>query len=311
MNEAQSALHPMGPAAARIALLADVLFIGAAVVMLIVAAALWLALRGGPGVRAALAGKRAIVVGGIVFPVVTLVALLAYTLWAMRASLGPAAVPPALRIAVAGEQWWWRVTYLPAGSTPVASANEIRIPVGAEVEFILDAADVIHSFWVPALGGKMDMIPGRTNRLRLTADRPGVYRGQCAEYCGGPHALMAFEVVAMPADDFAAWLRAEAGPAAEPKDQAARRGRALFLAAGCGACHTVRGTAAAGTIGPDLTRVGARRMIAAATLPTLRQDLARFIAEGDHVKPGNLMPPFRIFAADELDAIATWLAGLR
>ncbi len=296
--------------AARIALLADVLFVGAAAIMVIVGLAVWLAWRGGPRARAVLADRRAVAVGGIVFPVVVLTALLAWTLWTMRAGIRPAG-EPGMRIHVLGHQWWWRVTYGPDGGRPVASANEIRIPVGIEVEFILDEADVIHSFWVPALGGKMDMIPGRTNRLRLRADQPGVYRGQCAEYCGGPHALMAFEVVAMPAPDFAAWLAAEAGDAAAPADDVARAGRDLFLAAGCGACHTVRGTRAAGTLGPDLTHVGGRRMIAAGTLPMLRQDLARFIADGDHVKPGTMMPPFRILAAADLSALAAYLAGLR
>lgn len=310
MNGAQSVLHAAGPMAARIALLADVLFIGAAAIMLIVGVAVWLAWRGGPGARAVLADQRAVVIGGIIFPVVVLTALLAWTLWTMRAGIGPRA-EPGMRIHVLGHQWWWRVTYDPGGSRPVASANEIRLPAGVEVEFVLDAADVIHSFWVPALGGKMDMIPGRTNRLRLRADQPGIYRGQCAEYCGGPHALMAFEVVAMPARDFADWLAAEAGDAAEPADDVARSGRDLFLAAGCGACHTVRGTQAGGALGPDLTHVGGRRMIAAATLPMLRQDLARFIADGDHVKPGNLMPPFRIFQPAELEALASYLAGLR
>ncbi len=144
---------------------------------------------------------------------------------------------------------------------PIATANEIRIPAGRPIVFTLQSADVIHSFWVPNLGGKMDMIPGRTTHLRLQADQPGVFRGQCAEYCGGPHALMALEVVAMPPAEFEAWLQGQARPAAEPASEAAERGRELFLAAGCGACHTVRGTAAAGTVGPDLTHLGSRRSV--------------------------------------------------
>lgn len=147
----------------------------------------------------------------------------------------------AVQIEVVGEQWWWRVIYRDDEGRRIESANEIRIPVGREVEFKLTSADVIHSFWVPNLGGKLDMLPGRTTTLRLSADRPGVYRGQCAEYCGGAHALMAMEVVAVPEADFTAWLAAEATPAPPPADEIQRRGQALFAAAGCGACHAVRG----------------------------------------------------------------------
>jgi cytochrome c oxidase subunit 2 len=161
-----------------------------------------------------------------------------------------------LRIQVTGEQWWSRMLYQHDGTT-VATANEIRIPAGKRVIFALTSADVIHSFWVPNLGGKVDMVPGRTTHLRLRADSPGIMRGQCAEFCGGPHALMAFEVVVLSEPDFEQWLKGQAAHAAEPTTSGARKGRDLFLAAGCGGCHTVRGTAAVGTIGPDLTHLAA------------------------------------------------------
>lgn len=309
-SDVQSALAPMGPDAARIFILAGILFAGAAAVMAIALAAIWIALRGSPDARRCLASDRAVIVGGIVFPTVTLVALLAYGVWVMRANIAPVDAA-AVQIEVVGEQWWWRVVYRDAEGRRVESANEIRIPVGREVEFRLSSADVIHSFWVPNLGGKLDMLPGRTTTLRLSADRPGVYRGQCAEYCGGAHALMAMEVVAVPEADFTAWLAAEATPAPPPADEIQRRGQALFAAAGCGACHAVRGTAANGVIGPDLTRVGGRRFIAAATLPTSRENLARVIVDGQHIKPGNGMPPFRIFSPEELDALSGYLAGLK
>lgn len=308
--ERQSTLAPHGPEAERVALLAMVVFIGATMVMAVVLAALWLALRGSDGQRAALAGERAIRLGGIVFPVLTLTVLLGYGLWLMRESLAVEAAP-SLRIEVTGEQWWWRLGYRDRQGRAFAEANEIRIPVGAEVELELRSADVIHSFWVPSLGGKLDMIPGRVNRLRLKADRPGVYRGQCAEYCGGPHALMALEVVALPQAEFDAWLAAGQAPTASPAGEAERRGAELFLAAGCGGCHAVRGSAAEGTIGPDLSRVGGRRFLAAATIPTSRESLARFVADPQALKPGNPMPPFRIFTPAELDALAAYLASLR
>jgi cytochrome c oxidase subunit II len=308
----QSTLAPMGPDAARIWQLGALMVVGAAVVLLIVCAATWIAMRGSDGARRALAGSGAIVAGGIAFPAVTLTALLTYGIWVMRANIAPAATPPQLRVEVSGEMWWWRIAYIDWRGHRIADANEIRIPVGREIELILTSPDVIHSFWVPNLSGKLDMIPGRTNTLRLKADQPGVYRGQCAEYCGGAHARMALEVVAMPEAEFDTWFASAAEtPAAEPADATAERGRALFLAAGCGACHAVRGTPATGTIGPDLTRVGARRFIAAASMPTTPDHLAQFIENSQHLKPGNLMPPFRIFKPDELSAIALYLASLK
>lgn len=308
-TDRQSVMAAQGPEAERIALLAGIVFLGAAVIMVVVMAALWLALRGTPGQRAALAGEKAIRIGGIAFPAVTLTVLLGYGLWLMRESL--ADQPPGLRIEVTGEQWWWRLGYRGEDSAAVAEANEIRIPVGVEVEFELRSADVIHSFWVPSLGGKLDMIPGRINRLRLKAERAGVYRGQCAEYCGGPHALMALEIIAVPQVEFDAWLAAGRRPAPAPEGEAERRGAELFLAAGCGSCHAVRGTAAEGAIGPDLSRVGGRRFLAAATIPAGRENLARFITHGQDLKPGNLMPPFRLLAPAELDALVAYLVSLK
>jgi cytochrome c oxidase subunit 2 len=307
----QSVLAPHGPRALQIAQLAWILFAVGLLVLLVVTAALWLAISGTPEIRTRLAGPAAVVLGGIVFPAVTLTALLGFDLWLTHAGLRAAGGSTAHRIEVVGEQWWWRVAYLGADGNRVMSANEIRIPVGRDVEFTLKSADVIHSFWVPSLGGKVDMIPGRTTRLRVSADRAGVFRGQCAEYCGGPHALMAITVIAMPVDDYEAWQAQEAEPAAEPTTGAGQRGRDLFLSAGCGACHTVRGIDAIGTIGPDLTHVGSRRSIGADTLAMTPANVARFIVDNQHIKPGNKMPPFRIFLPDELDAVATYLVGLR
>ncbi len=307
----QSVLSPMGPDAARIAEIAAILVVGAAIVMTVVVAALWLAMRGSPAVRRRLQENRFVAIAGVAFPVVILTALLAYGLWTMRAVISPADASSAMRIEVVGEQWWWRVAYRDAGGRRVASANEIRIPAGRDVLFELRSADVIHSFWVPNLAGKVDMIPGRTTTLRLRSDRPGAYRGQCAEYCGGAHALMALEIVALPEAEFDAWLAAEARGAAVPAIEVEQKGRQLFLAGGCGGCHAIRGTPAISSVGPDLTHVGSRRFIAAATLPTTRENFARFIVDGQHLKPGNGMPPFRIFALEEVDAIAAYLASLK
>jgi cytochrome c oxidase subunit 2 len=173
----------------------------------------------------------------------------------------------------------------------------------------LKSADVIHSFWVPALAGKLDMIPGKTNRLRILAQRAGEFRGQCAEYCGGPHAFMAFHVVAEDPQRFAAWAARQREPAQPLGGALAARGAELF-AASCAACHTVRGAAAAGTRGPDLTHVGSRRTIAAGALPNNAGTLAAWIAASQKIKPGNLMPSFREFRGEELRALASYLEGL-
>ena len=307
-TDVQSVLTPRGTQAGQIANLAWCLFALGTFVLAIVTAALWLAIRGSPRVRGALAQEEAIVALGLIFPAVTLTLLLGYGVWLMRSQLVEGD-RDALRIEVTGEQWWWRVAY--SGATPVASANEITIPLGRPIEFVLKASDVIHSFWVPSLGGKVDMIPGRTTHLRLTAERPGIYRGQCAEYCGGPHALMAFEVVALPAEEYAVWFTRESAPAAAPSNELEQRGQALFIAGGCGACHAVRGTQAAGTIGPDLTHIGSRRSVGIDTLPLTQANLVRFIAHGQHVKPGNRMPEFRIFTATDQAALTAYLLSLR
>lgn len=310
-SDMQSVLAPTGPEAARIAHLTLLLIGGAGVVLFIVLLALWLALRGPSLARRTIAGERTVLVCGVAFPIVVLSGLLVYGVILMRANITAANAPDALRIEVVGEQWWWRVAYVGPGGERIESANEIRIPVGREIAFTLRSADVIHSFWVPNLAGKVDMIPGRTNMLRLVAEKPGIFRGQCAEYCGGPHALMALEVVAMPEAEFDAWLTETAKPAAEPTEAAAKRGQAVFIAAGCGSCHAVRGTVAAGVVGPDLSRIGERRSLAAATLPMTQANVALFIAAGQHVKPANLMPPFRIFSPSELDALAAYLVSLK
>jgi cytochrome c oxidase subunit 2 len=309
-GDRQSVLNPKGPDAHQLAQLSWLLFAAGTAILLAVVMVALLAIRGPDRWRALLASERMVVWAGVAFPVITLTMLLGYGAWLTRSVAVAADDPDALHVSVSGEQWWWRIEY-PHDGGRVATANEIRIPAGRTVLFTLNSPDVIHSFWAPNLGGKMDMIPGRTTRLRLRADAPGVFRGQCAEYCGGPHALMAFEVVALPRPEFDAWLEGQARPAAEPVSTEARRGRDLFLAAGCGACHTVRGTAATGRVGPDLTHIGSRRSVGLDTLPTTKANIRRFIEDGQHLKPGNRMPPFRIFSAADLDAVAAYLAGLQ
>lgn len=311
-SEIQSALSPQGPEAERVALLSAVLFAGGAAIMISVMLLAALAWFGGERWRGWLGSERAIVAGGVVFPVATLTLLLFYGLVVLRA--GHAATADgsnSVRVTVVGEQWWWRVIYEQPDGTAFESANEVRIPTGHPMQVSLVSADVIHSFWVPNLAGKVDMIPGRANRLTLQADRAGISRGQCAEYCGGAHALMAFNLVAMEPADFEAWLAAEAAPASPPIDAAKEEGRALFLSHGCGACHTIRGTGADGTIGPDLTHLGSRTSLAAGILRNDAESIAAWIEDNQHLKPENRMPPFRIFSEAELATLAEYLIGLQ
>lgn len=306
----QSVLVPRGPHADAVETLSWIMFIAGGAILLLVMILTVLAIILPPERRQWMASRRFIIGLGIIFPVVTLSALLVYGLWIARAVAGPGTAT--LRIEIVGERWWWRVHYLDAeGAVRLVLANEIRIPVNEPIEFVLKTQDVIHSFWVPSLAGKLDMIPGRTNIYRFSAERPGIYRGQCAEYCGAQHALMAFYVIAMEQREFEAWYAREAAPAPEPAFPLLARGKELFIANGCGACHTIRGTEAQGRIGPDLTHVGGRVSIAAGTYPTHVGTLAGWIASSQHLKPENLMPSFGNLPGEDLRAIAAYLESLK
>ncbi|HUG38359.1 MAG TPA: cytochrome c oxidase subunit II, partial [Candidatus Limnocylindrales bacterium] len=211
---------------------------------------------------------------------------------------------------VRGQQWWWEFEY-DGGTHAMRTANELHVPTGRRVVLRLRAHDVIHSLWVPALQGKLDVIPGKTNVTWLQADHPGVYRGQCAEYCGIQHAQMAFLVVAQPPEEFDAWLRAQRQPAVPPADDEARRGERLFVDRGCASCHTIRGSLAFfGRFGPDLTHVASRRTLAAGVLDNSRDALARWVANPQGLKPGARMPHVPLAAAD-FQAILHYVSALR
>jgi cytochrome c oxidase subunit 2 len=308
-DNSQSVLIPAGLEARQIASFAWLLFGFVAFVFMIVIAALVAAIYGPGPVRRALASRRAIIGLGLVFPAATLLILFVISAWSTRGLL--AGTSDAATIQVTGEQWWWRVRYTTGAGTTFESANEIRIPVGQAVVFELNSADVIHSFWIPALGGKIDMIPGRTNRLRLTAERTGIYRGQCAEYCGGPHALMAFKVIVAEPQEHADWIAQQSRPAETHASGIERDGAALFMAAGCGACHAIDGTAAQGRIGPNLTGLGGRISVGIDENPVSHDNIVRFLGENQTIKPHNRMPEFKFLRAEERDAIASYLLGLR
>jgi cytochrome c oxidase subunit 2 len=306
----QSVLTPHGPEAAAIAGLGWIMFAGGAVICLAVAGLALMAMRGSAPWRRVIASESFVTWTGIVVPTVVLAGLLAWGLMLTGGRIGGAAAN-ALHVEIVGEQWWWRVRYMPGTPDEVETANELRMPVGRDVELRLVSRDVIHSFWVPSLGGKLDMIPGTTNRLRLRASQAGVYRGQCAEYCGGPHALMSLYAVAMEGQDFDAWLAAQRLPAAAPANDAGTAGSAVFRRAGCHGCHTVRGVAAAGTIGPDLTHVAGRLSLGAATLPNDAEHFRRWVRDNQHLKPGNRMPSFGFLGERDLDHLAAWLGSLK
>lgn len=307
-----SALDPQGPAARDIATVWWVMFWGSVVLFGGTMALVLYALLRAPERRVGIGGgMRLVIAGGVILPIVVILPLLTYGVSLGTVQSSPQ-VPAALSVEVIGHRFWWEVRYQDPERPDqvVVSANEIHIPAGVPVDFTLRSNDVIHSFWIPNLGGKLDMIPGRANQVRLQADNPGLFRGQCAEYCGPQHARMAFFVRAHPPAEFEAWLAAERGPAREPDDDLLIRGRDAFLERACVDCHAIRGTAAEGRVGPDLTRVGGRLTIGAGTLETSADNLAAWIADNQRLKPGNQMLPFGHLPAEEVEAIAAYLESL-
>jgi len=246
-------------------------------------------------------GEPFIVVAGVAVSGVILVGFFLFSLSRVQA-LADAGRKADVTVTVIGHDWWWEVRY-PNGAV---SANEIHIPSGRKVRLALETDDVIHSFWVPPLGPKIDMVPGLHNTLWLEAARPGVYRGQCAEFCGLQHANMIIRVVADTPAAFDAWIAREAEPA-EPGGAA---GRQIFESQSCAGCHTVRGTAAAGKVGPDLTHFARRDTLGAGVKPRTDENLARWIADPQSVKPGVTMPPVTL-PAGQLDSLVAYLEGLR
>jgi len=216
-----------------------------------------------------------------------------------------------LSIDLTGHQWWWEVRYNDVDASNIlTTANEIHIPVGVPVMFSLHGADVIHSFWVPNLAGKKDLIPGKISTMWLQADKPGVYRGQCAEYCGLQHAKMALWVVAEPQEQFNAWRQNQTKEAVPASSDTQKRGQQVFFATTCVMCHAISGTAAGSNIGPNLTHVGSRQMIGAATLDNTRDHLAQWIKDSQMFKPGNKMPQHNLSDAD-LQSLVEYLASLK
>ncbi len=282
---------------------------GAAVYLVVAGMIVFVALRRGGGDvddRQVMRERIFVAVGGVLIPFFILL-FFAFVTVNATAHLRRAAPANAVKLDVVGERWWWRVSYPGLG---ISTANEIHIPVGQPVHITLTSDNVIHSFWVPQLAGKEDLIPGQTNELAFTANKAGRYRGECAEYCGVEHGRMDFYVIAQPASDFVRWVSLRQQASTIPTSDETAAGERVFMREACAGCHTIRDTPADGTLGPDLTDVGARTTIAAAQLENTPQNMALWISDPQRVKPGNLMPPVPLSKAD-LDAVVAYLESLR
>lgn len=311
----QDALDPAADQAARSKDMWDLMLAVSGVMYLLVLGflgwALWRARRGleGPPVAD---GQRSVndqplrrtLVGWSVLVIAGLVVLAAGSFLVDR-QMALADTRDALKIKITGSQWWWKVEYQdPTTSSEVTTANELHLPVDRPARIELDSTDVIHSFWIPNLAGKLDLIPGRTNYLVINARRPGLYRGQCAEFCGLQHAQMALDATVEKPDAFEAWRRHALSPANIPADANTLHGQQVFMGGACKTCHTITGTDAAGKTGPDLTHLAARRTLAAGALPVSRQNLLAWLHDTQAVKPGNHMPVVHMSDGDLNDLVA-------
>jgi cytochrome c oxidase subunit II len=313
----QSALDPAGPQAARIERLWwFLLIVSTAVFLLVLAATAAAVLRRRRPIVAPeveIHRERRLHTAILVATIATAATLFVFLIVNFSTERALASLPNdrPLTIEITGTQWWWRVRYVDSvSSRSLTTANEVHIPVGTPIKFELTSNDVIHSLWVPRLHGKRDLIPGRRSVTWLRADSAGVYRGQCAEFCGHQHALMGLTVIAEPRARFDAWLDHQLEPAAEPTTDEERRGRDVFMSASCAMCHTIRGTDAGAGTGPDLTHLASRGTIAAATLPNTRGHLGGWIVDPQSIKPGVKMPSNGLQAAD-LQALLSYLESLR
>jgi cytochrome c oxidase subunit II len=302
----QSALHPAGPASQSIATLWWVLLAVCGIYTAGTFALFFYAIfRPKQEQAAPYGGYLFTLIGGVILPFVILLGLLLYSVQATTQLKMP---ETGLTIRVVGHRFWWQVEYPELG---IVDANELHIPVGEPVRLELTSGDVIHSFWVPQLHGKMDAFPDLTTNFWLQADRPGVYRGQCAEFCGVQHALMAFNVVALPPQEFAAWVAERQRPRPDPDAEVFQRGHQVFRSHGCAACHAIRDTDAVARAGPDLTHLGSRLTLGAATRPNTRENLRVWLEDPNRIKPGVLMPPTKDISEDELETLMDYLLSLK
>ena len=317
----EDALHPMGPQAAHIHALWLLMLAVCSIVMLAVTVAVLLAVFRSrkadvsvpADVDALTRDERRlsrVVSVAVVLSVAGLLLLFGATVFTDRA-LAQLPLRDGVHIRLTGHQWWWEATYDdPQPANVFSTANELHVPVGRPVVLTLTADDVIHSFWVPNLHGKKDLIPGRTATFAFRADEPGVYRGQCAEYCGYQHANMALLVIAEPSDQYEQWVTQSRSPAPQPDSDAAKRGQQVFMQSTCAMCHAISGTSANAMHAPDLTRVASRQTLAAGAIKNEASALAAWIADPQKIKPGSHMPA-NALSPDDMQALVAYLETLR
>jgi cytochrome c oxidase subunit 2 len=317
-NTPQSSMNPAGPAGRSLAQIGWVTYLLFGIIAFAMWALLvWACVRK----RGSLAehepwdtggGQNWIFLGGLVFPLIVLSGMFVFAMERMSEfPIHPSTnITPEIRIV--GHQWWWQVEYLQGGpSQEFQTANEIHIPTGRPVDVILETADVIHSFWIPALHGKVEMIPGQPNFIRLQADHPGNYDGECAEFCGEQHAHMRLLLVAQSPADYEAWRSAQLKPATVPSTPEAMHGQDVFNNTACALCHTVRGTVAQGKVAPDLTHLASRQYIAANSYRNDKADLEAWATHAQSLKPGVLMPDLPAYNGKDIRALVAYLQGLK
>ena len=315
-----SAVNPVGPQAANIAKIWWLMFYVCTAVFVIVLAVLGISLIKARPVdevpeldlpEDTKKRRTNAVIASVVATVVILFIFLIYSFVIGRGLTSELARKNGVVIELTGHQWWWEVRYDNVDASSIfTSANEIHIPVGVPVTLSLKAGDVIHSFWVPNLHGKKDLIPGKVSTIWIQADKPGVFRGQCAEYCGLQHAHMALWVIAEPQEQFNSWLQSQTQEAAVPSTDSTKRGQQIFLSSACVMCHTVSGTPAGSNIGPNLTHIASRQTIAAGTLENTRDHLALWVNNSQRIKPGNHMPTMS-FSDNDLQPLVDYLQTLK
>jgi cytochrome c oxidase subunit II len=323
LETVHNALEPFGPQGAHFVDLWRIFMAACTFVFVAILVGVYLAMRRAPRADEATPadlsmvnrpepGPKRHVTHAVIVSGLALMALVVASVFTDRA-MARMSLANAVNIEVTGHQWWWTVRYMdgPNASDVFTTANEIHIPVGRPVVLKLAADDVIHSLWVPSLSGKKDLIPGRTATLQLRADKPGIYRGQCAEFCGLEHALMGLLVVAEPVPQYEQWVNAQKQPAAEPTDAKAQRGKQVFQSSSCAMCHAITGADFAGAQrAPDLTHVASRQTLASGTLKNTRENMAAWIRDPQVFKPGTTMPATPL-SNDDLDAIVAYLGGLK
>lgn len=308
----QSALDPAGAYAGRISTLWWIFFGVCAFVWIVVVTVMLIAvLRRRRDEHETSEGTLTRAVAGGVAATVLILFVLLFFSTITGTALSAAEEQHPIVIEITGQQWWWEIEYkhtMPSLNFP--TANEIYIPTGQPVRLILTSRDVIHSFWIPSLHGKRDLFPGRKSVFTLHADRPGIYEGQCAEFCGAQHAKMRLSLIAVPPDEYARWAEEQRRPAPPPRTPAERRGQTVFMSSGCPLCHTIAGTLAQGKTAPDLTHLASRRMIAANSVPNVPGHLAGWILDPQTIKPGNHMPP-NLLPGKDLQPLLAYLGSLK